>query len=246
MLTFVGRAGKPCRRWAEALLAYGSEPPLRAPGLLARLKRPSPSCLPAALIEQTDRPGSPPFTLIAVSRHHAPPFPNREFSPEKLDSLVWDHSVWQISPITESLFYPFVAWILLESQATLICTLVPFLFPETPSHHYTHESNLQRNYSPQNRLFKRNLRRKHVYRAHGRIFWPLPAPLLGRLPHADSLRVEFWAKQDPSVDCNLPVYQWEAAGALRDSPTPLTLQCTLILKGKAHDSDYKIILTQTH
>lgn len=38
MLTFVGRAGKPCRYWKNALLVQDSEPPPQAPGLLARLK----------------------------------------------------------------------------------------------------------------------------------------------------------------------------------------------------------------
>lgn len=55
-----------------------------------------------------------------------------------------------------------------------------------------------------------------------------------------------FTKQDPKIDCNLPVYQREPEGALTESSTPLTLQCAFILKGKAYYSDYKFIFTQTH
>ena len=92
MLTFVGRAGKPCRCGEEALLVHGSEPPPRAPGLLARLqRRASPAPLAPPALQRTQHAGQPSINPIAGSTHHTPAFPNANFSPENW--MIWSEII---------------------------------------------------------------------------------------------------------------------------------------------------------
>lgn len=179
---------------------------------------------------------------------HTPP----SFLSWKLENLVLDNSVLWILQITKLSFQMFIAWIL--------------IVPTRPNMH-SHMSSV-----PQNTLIWlhrvagthkliSNFRTlcseeisggstnvKHTTGSSCRS----PAPRLPicrelsrsiTVPHSQKWS---FGQMRPIKDLQSASVSRESIWALGKSSTPLTLQCTFILKGKAHYSDYKIILIQTH
>lgn len=200
--------------------------------MLARGKRigAQPSRSPAALTEKTNcQAALHLLCVITLPTHYAL---NGKFSPENW--IIWSEIILGLVDFSNHPNPPFTH-LLPESYSSpkppQSAPWYHFCSPKTPSHHYTHESNLQRSYSPQNPLSKRNLRRKHVYKAHSRILWPSQPLSPADCPMQTAVSGVL-GQTRPIVTAICQCIN-EVAGALRDGPTPLTLQCTLILKGKA-------------